>query len=86
MYSQEAQAPQFKFNNLFNEHFPWLIFFQKYIVAQNWQGGKIVRWIVTLINHVIDRAGFTLRGPLVLWKFLQNLLTKYRRRPKKVLF
>ena len=27
MYDEEAQAPQFNFNNLFNKHFPRLIFF-----------------------------------------------------------
>ena len=30
---------QLKFNNLLNEHFPWLIFFQKYFVRKNWRGG-----------------------------------------------
>ena len=36
MYGQEAQDPQFKFNNLSNEHLPWLILL-KYIVRKNWQ-------------------------------------------------
>ena len=29
--------PQLKFNNLFNQHFPRLIFF-KYFVRKTWQG------------------------------------------------
>ena len=38
MLGQGAQAPQLKFNDLFNQHFPWLIFF-KYFVRKNWRGG-----------------------------------------------
>ena len=30
-------TPQFKFNNLFNEHFP--SFFFKYFERKNWRGG-----------------------------------------------
>ena len=30
--------PQLKFNNLFNEHFSWLIFLT-YFVLKNWRGG-----------------------------------------------
>ena len=30
--------PQLKFNNLFNQHFPRLIFF-KYFVRKTWRGG-----------------------------------------------
>ena len=41
--------------------------------------------MLALTNHVIDRAGFTLRGSLVLRRFSQNLLAKYWRRPKKIL-
>ena len=57
--------PQYKLNDLFNEHFSQLIFFEKYIVAKNWQGGgelllKHITMDNTLTYHVIDRAGFTL--------------------------
>ena len=31
-------TPQFKFNNLFNEHFS-SYFFKKYFVRKNWRGG-----------------------------------------------
>ena len=56
--------PQYKLNDLFNEHFSQLIFFEKYIVAKNWQGGgelllKNITMDNTLTYHVIDRAGFT---------------------------
>ena len=34
--------------------------------------------MVTPTNHVIDGAGFTLRGALALWRFSQHLPTKYR--------
>ena len=41
MYDQEAKVPQLKFNNLFNEHFPLLIFFFKSILPlKHWQGGE----------------------------------------------
>ena len=33
MYDQEPQAPQFKFNNLLNEHFSKIIFFFKSIFS-----------------------------------------------------
>ena len=33
------RTPQFKFNKLFNEHFP-NYFFKKYFVRKNWQGGS----------------------------------------------
>ena len=45
MFGQRAQAPQLKFNDLFNHHFPWLILFFKYFVLKNWGvGGE-------LLNH-----------------------------------
>ena len=78
MYSQEAQA--LLIQNMFNEHYPQLIFFFKSILShKNWRGrGKLylknVQKMVTPTNHVIARAGFTLRGtsgaePLALWDF-----------------
>ena len=30
---------QFKFNNLVNEHFPWLIFFKSILSRKNWRDG-----------------------------------------------
>ena len=32
------RTPQFKFNNLFDDHFP-SYFLKKYFVCKNWQGG-----------------------------------------------
>ena len=39
MYDQGARTPQFKFNNLFNEHFPQLIFFKSISSRKNWRSG-----------------------------------------------
>ena len=41
--------------------------------------------MVTLINHVVARAGSKLREPLEIWRFLRHLSALYRQRPKKVL-
>ena len=43
MYGQGAQNPQFKFNNLFNKHFPYLIFF-KVFCRLNWRRIVIEKW------------------------------------------
>ena len=40
--------------------------------------------MVTLANHVIARARFTLRGAPSTLEILRHLPAKYRRRPKKV--
>ena len=40
--------------------------------------------MVTLTNHVIDWVGFTLRGAPGTSELFQNLLAKYKSRPKKV--
>ena len=59
---------QFKFNNLFNEHFLTVFFFSKVFTrVKNWQSGdelllKMTQQMVELTNHVIARAGFTLHG------------------------
>ena len=37
--SKGPRLPQFKFNNLFTEHFSWLIFFRSLLPGKNWQGG-----------------------------------------------
>ena len=60
------RTPQFKFNNLFNEHFP-SYFFKSILLHKNWRGGDES----LLKNGTIDDfayktcysgAGFTLRG------------------------
>ena len=58
---------QYKFNNLFDEQYPKLIVFKVYCRVKTGKVEvncyqKMVLWIVTLTNHVIDEAGFTLRG------------------------
>ena len=69
MYDQGAQAPQFKFNNLFKEHFPKLFFSKVFYRGKTGKVEvdcylKMVQSMVTLTNHVIVRAEFTLRGSL----------------------
>ena len=39
MYILGVHDPVLKFNNLFNEHFPKLIFFKSILSRKNWQGG-----------------------------------------------
>ena len=58
-------------------------FFQKYFLHKNWRGGgklllKNVKWIVTLTNHVIARAGFTLSWAPGILGFLRYFPAKYR--------
>ena len=87
------RLPQFKFNDLFNEHFLQLIFFLKSILSRkNWQGrGELLLKNITIdgyaINHVIGRTEPDLHclKPLALWRFSQHLLAKYKWRQKKVL-
>ena len=44
------------------------------MVIKNWYK----RMMVTRSNnHAIAQVGFTLRGPLALWRFLQHLPAKY---------
>ena len=43
------------------------------MVIEKWYN----RMLVTLTNHDIARAGYTVRGALALWTFLQNLSAKY---------
>ena len=40
MFGQGAQDPQLKFNDSLNQHFPWLIFFEKYFVHKNRRGWR----------------------------------------------
>ena len=49
MYDQEPKHPRFNFNNLFNKHFPKLIFFKSILSRENWRDGggllfKVGRW------------------------------------------
>ena len=54
MHGQGPKAPQFKFNKLFNEHFPSPNFFQKSFVRKNWRGGDEL----FLNNSTIDGYAF----------------------------
>ena len=92
MFGQGAQAPQLKFNDLFNQHFPRLIFL-KYFVRKNWGVGgellnyyqKMIQYMVTPTNHDIAGPDLHRARPLALWGFFQDLSAKYRGRPNKVL-
>ena len=53
------------------------------MVVENWYTTRSM--MVTLTNHAIARAGFTLREPLILWRFLRHFPAEYKCRPKKVL-
>ena len=46
--------PQFKFNNLFNEHFPEL-FFKSILSRKNWRGGDTLK----SKNGTIDGYAYT---------------------------
>ena len=39
MYDLKPKHPRFNFNNLFNKHFPKLIFFKSILSRENWQDG-----------------------------------------------
>ena len=39
MYNQKAQAYHFKLNDLFNKHFPELIFFKSILLRKYWHSG-----------------------------------------------
>ena len=45
-----AGAPQFKFNNLFNQHFPMLFFFKNISSRENWRGGGGLLFKVGIIQ------------------------------------
>ena len=80
--ARRPRPPQFKFNNLFNEHFPWLNFLS-ILSRKNWRG----RGELLLKNDAMDgfaykpfycRAGFTLRGaPGTLGIFPTSSCQKY---------
>ena len=67
-YAARGSRPlQFKFINLFNEHFPLLFFFKNIFSPKNWQGGGEL----LLQNRAIDgyaydpfysQVRFTFRG------------------------
>ena len=44
------RPPQFKSNNLFNEHFPYVIFFKSILSRKNWKG--VGEWLFQ--NGTID--------------------------------
>ena len=43
MFGQGAQDPQLKFNDSFNQHFPWLIFFKSILCIKTGEvGGELL--------------------------------------------
>ena len=74
-----------KFNDLFNQQLPWLIFL-KLFVRKNRQGRgkllncyqKMVQWMVTPANHVIAGPNLHRAENLALGRFSQHLPAKYR--------
>ena len=95
MYSQGAQA--LLIQNIYSMSIPPanFFFFKSIWSRKNWRGGgklflKNVRKMVTPTNHVIARAGFTLRwatgaGPLALWDFRNIFLPNTSNDQKNVL-
>ena len=76
---------QFKFNNLFNKHFSYLVFFQKYFFAKKlakWRSIVIEkwynRWLYLLTSNLLLEPDLHSVGPLVLRKFSQHLPAEYR--------
>ena len=72
MNDEGSRSSQFKFNNLFNEHFPKLIYFSKVfcrvktVEVEVDCHPKMVRLMVTLTNLVISRGGLNCAGLLAL--------------------
>ena len=88
------RTPQFKFNNLFNEHFPSCFFKSILCVktgeVEKWYNywkyyWKVVQLMVSLTKHAIHGPDLHCSVPLALRRFLQHLPAKYKWRPKNVL-
>ena len=55
MYNQEPWHSRFNFNNLFNKHFPKLIFFKSTLLRENRRDGdgllfKVGRWLRLILK------------------------------------
>ena len=76
--------PQFKLNNMFNEHFPGIIFCKSILSRKNRRGGN--EWLVKLGANWSRLLTMLLPGPdlhcaglLALWRFSQHLPAKYKK-------
>ena len=54
MFGQGAQDLQLKFNDSFNQHFPWLIFFKTILYVKAGEVGSEIPTELFLKNGTID--------------------------------